>query len=91
MSETQATYDPTPTSETRISGYPLPGWRTKRIESLPRALDGGIGWSVLLERTLESERIQSAHATSIIGLFDAWDHAIRMAKDLDKEGNSNVG
>jgi len=84
MSDTQTSVIQT-ISETRISGYPLPGWRLAQIESLPRALDGAIGWSVILERTLDSKQIGRVNATSIAGVFDAWDRAIRMAKDFDKD------
>lgn len=71
--------------ETRISGHPIDGWRVEKIESLPRALDGKLGWSVGLirdeDRPFREARVQSF---STVGLFDAWDQALELAKSYER-------
>lgn len=76
---------PAASSESRISGYPIDGWRVEKIESLPRALDGKLGWSVGLirdeDRPFREARVQSF---STVGLFDAWDQALELAKSYER-------
>lgn len=70
----------------QITAYPLVNWRLALIESLPRAVDFDIGWTVRLERTSDNpHRRRSVQAMSTNGLIDAWDQAIRMAQEYDRE------
>lgn len=95
MSELQVPFDHAPVSETRISAFPLPGWRLALIETLPRAVDGKLGWTVILctnEATAHSgmhRRTRRVQTMSTIGLFHAWDQAIDMAKQSDRERQTN--
>lgn len=95
MSELQMPFDHAPVSETRISAFPLPGWRLALIETLPRAVDGKLGWTVRLSAYPDADEgdaprsMRQVQTMSTIGLFHAWDQAIDMAKQSDRERQTN--